>query len=159
MNYPSRILFLMSSYFLFIRCSDLLIQLTFWLQQKLCNIGFCKINVSFSTRYVVFSMMNLVYLSIAWIRSSGIICLMMRSGELQHFVVQKCMRHFSSKKVAGETLQCGFHLPIMFRDTHIFYSDTHNFYRRCETCQQLSALAWRNNMPLILILTIGIFDC
>jgi hypothetical protein len=63
-----------------------------------------------------------------------------------------CGGHFSVKKNIAKILQCGFYLPIMFKDTY-------SFYKWCLECQKLGRVTHRNMMPMSPILEIEVFYC
>jgi hypothetical protein len=42
---------------------------------------------------------------------------------------EACETHFSSKKTTAKILQCGFHWPTMFKDTHLFCKACENYQK------------------------------
>ncbi|CAA6675904.1 unnamed protein product [Spirodela intermedia] len=62
-----------------------------------------------------------------------------------------CGGHFSGRKTAAKIFQCGFYWPTIIRDSI-------EFSRTCISCQSISNMSKKDEMPMSNMLVVEIFD-
>ena len=70
---------------------------------------------------------------------------------LLHCHYLECGRHFSGQRTTAKVLQSGFYWPTLFKDAH-------SFVKTCDRCQRIGNNSNKNEMPLISILEVELFD-
>ena len=73
------------------------------------------------------------------------------SGILTHYHSLECVGHFNGQRTIAKVLQSSFYWPSIFKDTHLFE-------KLCDRCQRIGNIGRRNEMRLMNILEVALFD-
>ena len=70
---------------------------------------------------------------------------------LTHCHSLECRGHFNGQRTTTKVLQSGFYWPSIFKDAHLFT-------KFCDRCQRIGNIGRRNEMPLMNVLEVDLFD-
>lgn len=70
---------------------------------------------------------------------------------LEHCHNREYGGHFGHNRTARKILECGFYWPTLFKDSY-------EWVKNCEKCQKEGNITRRNEMPMIPILPVEVFD-
>ncbi|XP_062100342.1 uncharacterized protein LOC133806233 [Humulus lupulus] len=66
-------------------------------------------------------------------------------------ILTHCGGHFKATRSAAKVLQCGYYCPTLMKDVN-------TFVKACDRCQRVSSISRRDEMPLLGILEVELFD-